>query len=176
MLRNSVRGFLYSDPGIINFLSPYTGLFNATMMGQVPLRLFIQNVIKIIKRKGKIHMIYEIIFYIGLSLFFVHEMDAVRRNEWKMFIYLPTLKPEMGYVVFSLIHVPCFVLIFLGLFSADQVFRHYFIMFLNIFFIIHFFLHLVFIRHPNNEFRSAFSWFIIGGMFLMGMFNIWGQR
>jgi hypothetical protein len=50
MLRNSVRGFLYSDPGIINFLSPYTGLFNAMMMGQVPLRLFIQNVIKIIKR------------------------------------------------------------------------------------------------------------------------------
>lgn len=38
------RFFLYGDLGIINFSSPYTGLFDAMMMGQVPfygnLRLF----------------------------------------------------------------------------------------------------------------------------------------
>lgn len=117
-------------------------------------------------------MMHDIIFYIGLSLFLVHEMDAVRSHEWKMFIYLSTLKPEMGYVVFSLLHVPFFILIFWGVFSANQSFRHYFIMLLNIFFIIHFFLHLAFIRHPNNEFKSVFSWFIIGGMFLMGLINV----
>lgn len=118
-------------------------------------------------------MIYDIIFYIGLSLLFVHEMDAVRRNEWKMFIYLSTLKPEIECTVFSLLHVPFFFLILWGLFSANQDFRHYFIMFLNLFFIIHFLLHLAFIRHPKNEFKSVFSWFIISGMFLMGVVNVW---
>jgi len=117
-------------------------------------------------------MIHDIIFYIGLSLLFVHEMDAVHRNEWKMFRYLSTLKPKTGYAIFSLLHVPFFILIFWGLFSANQGFRNDLIMVLNLFFIIHFFLHLVFIRHHNNEFRSVFSWFIISGMFLMGMFNL----
>lgn len=118
-------------------------------------------------------MIHDIIFYIGLSLFVVHEMDAVRRNEWKMFKFLSTLKPKIGYMVFSILHLPFFVLIFWGLFSAHQGLRHDFIMFLNLFFIIHFFIHLAFIRHHDNEFRSVFSWLIISGMFLTGMVYAW---
>lgn len=117
-------------------------------------------------------MIYEIIFYIGLTLFFIHEMDAVRRNEWKMFIFLSSLRSKMGYLVFSLLHIPIVFLIFWGLFSANQDFKHYLMMFLNLFFIIHFFLHLAFIRHPNNEFRSIFSWVIIALMLLMGIIGI----
>lgn len=118
-------------------------------------------------------MIDDIIFYIGLSLFLMHEMDAVRKNEWKMFFYLSTLEQEKGFAVFSLLHIPFFFFIFWGLFAADEVIRNHLMLVLDVFFILHFFLHLAFIRHHNNEFKSAMSWFIIGGLFLFGMVNIW---
>jgi len=117
-------------------------------------------------------MLADYFLYTGLSLLIVHEMDAIRRNEWRMFIYLSKLKPETGYAVFSLLHIPLFMLIFWGLFSAAPEIKKALILFLNGFFVAHFFLHLMFIRHRNNEFRSVFSWGIIGGLFLIGIGGI----
>jgi hypothetical protein len=39
---------------------------------------------------------------------------------------------------------------------------------LNIFFVIHLFLHLAYLRHPHNEFKSALSWILIVGAAVAG--------
>ncbi len=99
-------------------------------------------------------------------------MDAIRRKEWQMFFYLSKLAPETGYVVFSVLHIPLFFLIFWGLFSVNQGFRHDVIIFLSLFFIIHFFLHIAFLNDKKNEFDSIFSWFIIIGICLSGLVTL----
>ena len=43
---------------------------------------------------------------------------------------------------------------------------------LDIFFIIHVVLHLLFLRHPKNEFNSTFSWIIILGAGVAGLVDL----
>ena len=47
----------------------------------------------------------DVIFYSGLSLFMLHEMDAIRRQEWRIFFFLSKLKEETAYAVFSILHL-----------------------------------------------------------------------
>lgn len=39
----------------------------------------------------------DFLLYLGLTLLFVHEMDAIRRKEWKMFIFLKDLNEDLEY-------------------------------------------------------------------------------
>jgi hypothetical protein len=103
------------------------------------------------------------IFYIGLSLFIVHEMDAIRRHEWRMMII--NIKDELAYIIFTILHIPIFILIFFGIADKNDTL----ILILSTFFVIHIFLHIVFIKHEKNEFNSMFSWLIITGIFLSGL-------
>jgi hypothetical protein len=43
---------------------------------------------------------------------------------------------------------------------------------LNIFFVVHLFLHLAYLRHPQNEFKSALSWLLIVGAALTGAIDL----
>ena len=113
----------------------------------------------------------NIIFSVGLSLLIVHEMDAIRRREWRMFFGLSKLDDERAYQIFTLLHIPLFVLIFWGLFAGIELIRYYFVLGLDLFFIVHFFLHLLFLKHKNNEYKSIFSWSVIIGLFLIGLFH-----
>lgn len=117
-------------------------------------------------------MTHRIILYIGLSLLIVHEMDAIQKKEWRMFPLLSKLKPETGYTLFSVLHIPLFVFIFWALFDLNRGLHNTIIMLLNVFLMIHFSLHLICVRHPQNEFRSTYSWSIIGGLFLIGAIGI----
>ena len=58
-----------------------------------------------------------IIFYLALTLLFVHEMDAVRRKEWKMFIVLKDMEDEKACHIFLLLHIPLYLMILLLLIS-----------------------------------------------------------
>ncbi|MFV0330607.1 MAG: DUF6713 family protein [Dysgonomonas sp.] len=40
------------------------------------------------------------LFYIGLSLFLIHEMDAIRCEEWKIFPVLSSLSDRKGYYIY----------------------------------------------------------------------------
>ena len=112
-------------------------------------------------------------FYIGLSFLFTHEMDAVRLKEWKIFPILSKLEEQTAYYIFTGIHVPLFILIFWGLCgnNQDEINRSL-IAGLDIFFIIHTFLHLMILRHRNNNFKSVFSWSLIIGMFICGILDL----
>lgn len=56
-------------------------------------------------------MFVDLIFYIGIALLLTHELDAIARNEWRMFPFICRLKDDIGYKVFIILHIPLFVLI-----------------------------------------------------------------
>jgi len=112
-------------------------------------------------------------FYLGLSFILMHEMDAVRCREWRIFPGLSLLGDKAGYVVFMLAHVPLYFLLFRALMGGENpesVMRG-----LDVFFIFHLGLHLLFLRHPKNEFKDLVSWAIIAGAAVCGMIDIFMQ-
>ncbi|MBG9689716.1 hypothetical protein ABD91_02090 [Lysinibacillus sphaericus] len=99
-----------------------------------------------------------ILFLLNLSIFLLHEMDAIRRSEWRLFIVLKDMRDSKAYQVFIVIHLFLYAIILSLLFSPYQTITFWV---LDIFFIIHTILHLLFERHPRNEFKNTFSRAII---------------
>ncbi|HEX8657808.1 MAG TPA: DUF6713 family protein [Hymenobacter sp.] len=108
-------------------------------------------------------------FYLGLALLLVHEMDAVRCREWRIFPGLSGLSERWGKPVFMLVHGPLyFVLLVLANGPGCPGFIHGF----SIFCLVHAGLHLLFLRHPKNEFTDWLSWSIIAGAAVAGALEL----
>lgn len=105
-------------------------------------------------------------FYLALSFIIIHEMDAVRCKEWRIFPLVALLDDKTGFQVFMLAHIPLFYLLLWGL--MDQENPSSLILGLNYFFILHLLAHLLFLRHPKNEFKDWMSWLWIIGAALFG--------
>lgn len=100
-------------------------------------------------------------FLLGFSLLLVHEMDAIRCKEWRVFPVTSRMGEEAGYVAFTALHVPLYALLLWGLLGGGV--NRGLIFGLDAFFVVHVVLHLSFIRHPEYRFRSVFSWALILG-------------
>lgn len=109
------------------------------------------------------------LFYLALSFFCVHEMDAVRCREWRIFPLLSLLDDRWGRIIFILAHIPLFFILRFQLAGADNSF----ITGMNIFFILHMLLHLLYLRHKKNEFKDAISWLLIAGNGICGLLALW---
>ena len=110
-------------------------------------------------------------FFTGLAFILTHELDAVKQHEWRIFPLTFWLPERWGYLIFTILHIPLFALLFLNLYSAEGVNRSL-VRGLDIFFIVHVGLHLMFLAHPRNEFRSVFSWVLIVGGGLAGAVDL----
>jgi hypothetical protein len=110
-------------------------------------------------------------FFIGLSFILAHEMDAIKCQEWTIFPLVSRLDERIGYFVFTAIHVPLYLLLFWGLYSKNGLNSNV-IIGLDIFFIAHVFLHVLFLKHPKNQFKSMFSWVIILGAGIAGAIDV----
>ncbi|NOX19365.1 MAG: hypothetical protein GXO87_13935 [Chlorobi bacterium] len=112
----------------------------------------------------------NIIFLTGLSLIFLHEMDAIRCKEWRIFPGLSMLDDKIGYIVFLFAHIPIFFWLFWQLTNSSDIdtFRIGF----DIFLIAHLGLHLLFLKHKNNEFKDWISWTIIAGTGISGLLDL----
>ena len=110
-------------------------------------------------------------FLLGLAFILVHEMDAVRSREWAIFPLLSRLDENTGYYVFTALHVPLYLLLFWSLFSTGELNRSL-VIGLDIFFIVHVFLHLLFSKNPRNDFKSKFSWVIMLGSGIAGLLDL----
>ncbi|MEZ4644440.1 MAG: DUF6713 family protein [Chloroflexota bacterium] len=69
------------------------------------------------------------------------------------------------------IHIPLYLLLFWGLLGTDSPNAN-FMRGLDIFFAIHVGLHLLYLRHPQNEFTSLFSWALILGAGVFGLLDL----
>lgn len=110
----------------------------------------------------------HIFFFIGLAFILVHEMDAIRAHEWRVFPLTSQLDDKWGYLVFTATHIPLYLLLFLGLWDGNGL-NETVIFGLDMFFIIHIGLHVLYRKHPKNEFTSHFSWIIILGAGVGGL-------
>jgi hypothetical protein len=116
-------------------------------------------------------MANDFFFIAGLSFILVHEMDAIRRQEWTIIPLLSKLSEKTGYFVFTIIHLPLYFLLLLAL-LLKQGLHSDLIMGLDIFFIAHVFLHVLFLKHPKNQFTSVFSWLMIIGAGIAGLMDV----
>ena len=101
-------------------------------------------------------------FLLGLCFLLVHEMDAIRCKEWRVFPFTSRMDDEAGYVVFTSLHIPLYALLLWGLYGDTGLSRGL-ILGLDAFFVVHVVLHVLFVNHPEYRFRSAFSWLLILG-------------
>jgi len=115
-------------------------------------------------------MTEHIFFYLGLSFLTMHEMDAIRCREWRIFPGLSLLSEKVGHIVFVFAHIPLFFIIFWQLAQSNDIAG--FIMGFNIFMIVHLGLHILFLKHKNNEFKDWISWTIIIGAGLCGLIDL----
>jgi len=98
-----------------------------------------------------------IVFIIGLSLLLVHEMDAIRNREWRMFIGLRNMGDRAAYRLFTVAHIPLYGAVLFLLFSKYYVVGYILV---DVFLIAHALIHMLFRKHEQNQF-DAFSNLII---------------
>lgn len=106
-------------------------------------------------------MFIDLLFYLGIALLFTHELDAIKRHEWRIFPFISRLPDDTAYHVFVLLHVPLFLLILWLNYHPSENVRYWFQLSMDVFFIVHLGLHRLFRRHAEYEFNSIFSKSII---------------
>lgn len=111
----------------------------------------------------------NLFFWLGFSTLLVHEMDAVRLKEWRIFPLLSRLDDQRGFAVFTLLHIPIYILLLVTLSSEIAAGEKGNLMLgLDWFMVIHVGLHFLLRNRPRNEFKSAFSWLLIVGAGIAG--------
>ena len=118
-------------------------------------------------------MAEHIPFYMGFSLLVMHEMDAIRCKEWRIFPGLSLLSDKLGHIIFLFAHIPLFYFVFWQLAYSQNI--EVFIKGFSIFMLVHLGLHILFLRHKNNEFKDWISWTIIIGVGLCGLLELISQ-
>ena len=98
---------------------------------------------------------------LAVALFFLHEMDAVRCREWRIFPILEHLEDRTAMLWFFWLHVPLFALLVWGVASAYGAGASLFSLLFAGFCILHGLVHWLYERHPRNEFRNPLSRAII---------------
>ena len=100
-----------------------------------------------------------------VAALFTHELDAVKRHEWRILPLTSFLPEKIGEQVFIWAHAPLFFVVLWYSLDGPQA---CFAMGLSIFAMIHLALHLLLRDHPANEFKSFSSWAIITLTGLLG--------
>lgn len=108
----------------------------------------------------------DLLYYFMIGAFFTHELDAVKRHEWRVLPLLRSLPDRIGEQVFIWLHVPLFaVLLWGGDGDPESATR----VGLAVFAVVHVGLHFAFRRHPAYEFNTASSLCLIVLTGLLGM-------
>jgi hypothetical protein len=103
-------------------------------------------------------MTLDAIYWAMIAALFTHELDAVKRHEWRVLPLTSFLPERVGEQVFIWAHIPLFWLIlWLDERTAMSVVR----LGLSAFAIIHVWLHWILRRHPAYEFNNPSSWALI---------------
>lgn len=101
---------------------------------------------------------FDVVFAAMLGAFFTHELDAMKKHEWRILPVLRSFSESTGEALFLWLHVPLFaVLILLLTAEPENVGR----LALAAFAVVHVGLHFLFRKHPANEFTTVSSWSLI---------------
>ena len=112
------------------------------------------------------------ILIVSLSLLFIHELDAIDKKEWRLFFGLNKLTDNSAHKIFTLLHLPILIAVFVILVQSTHIVQFYFQIGIDVFLISHLALHIVFSKHEQNRFNNAFSMCLIAVMALLGVFDL----
>lgn len=111
----------------------------------------------------------EFAYFLMLAFFLTHELDAVKRHEWRVLPLTSFLPEKTAEQVFIWAHVPLFLLLFLfGGFDPYSTTAFW----ISVFSIVHILLHIGFRKHPDYEFNNLSSWAIIIATGLFGALHL----
>jgi hypothetical protein len=113
-----------------------------------------------------------ILFVVIISLLLLHEMDAIRAREWKMFIVLKDMSEETAYKVFLFIHFPLYIAAFYVLCNESMQSGYILKVSIDIFLIGHAILHYGFRNHNSNGFSAYYSKAIIYSLFALALAHL----
>lgn len=109
-------------------------------------------------------------FYVlAVSFMFTHELDAIRRHEWRVFPLADRLSDETGFLVFVLLHVPGFALVIWFSIPMDVKVATLFQIVFSTFCILHVVLHKLLERRLAYEFNNPLSQLLIWGSGVFGL-------
>ena len=100
----------------------------------------------------------EFIYWAMVACFFTHELDAVRRHEWRMLPVVRQFSDKIAERIFVWFHAPLFLAI---LWFSEEGASTPFTLGLSLFAVLHVGLHWIFRKHPDNEFQGFGSWALI---------------
>jgi len=112
------------------------------------------------------------IFYLGIGLFFTHELDAMLNHEWRVLPLTSWLSEDAGRTAFVLMHVPLFAVLIALISSNNETLRNRTWFWLSAFLAIHGVLHAAFTVHEQYEFGSLQSNVLIFGAAICGFLYI----
>ena len=101
--------------------------------------------------------VIEILFVFILSLLLLHEMDAIRTKEWKMFAVLKDMAEERASKAFIIAHLPLYFAAIFIMAKGWTTANFWLYCIVDIFLIGHTILHFCFRKHKDNGFTSMFS-------------------
>ena len=112
--------------------------------------------------------IKNIIFYIGMSTLFTHELDALINHEWRLLPLIGWLSDEYGEMIFIFIHIPLFAILIALVASSNDKIRTRSRVGISVFLVIHGLLHVLFMGNVSYEFASTLSNVLIFGGAIFG--------
>lgn len=113
-----------------------------------------------------------ILTLVNITFVLMHEFDACKQGEWKMFKVLSPFKEKTRYQIFLWIHFPISVFLinyYARVMNFDN-FRAWIIV--NAFGVAHLLLHVVALKWKTNVFTSVSSFIFIAGAALTGAANL----
>ena len=108
-------------------------------------------------------------FYLGISLLFTHELDAMSNHEWRVLPGLNALSEAAGATAFLVAHVPLFALVIAFIASLNLKTRAKARNIASGFLIAHAAAHYLFSDNSAYEFSSLVSSLLIYGAALCGV-------
>lgn len=111
----------------------------------------------------------DLLYYAMVGAFFTHELDAVKRHEWRIFPLIKLLPEKQGEQVFIWLHIPLFALLLWG---GDGEPMNPTRIGLTAFAIIHVRLHFLLRHHRAYEFNNLSSWSLIVLTGALGIFYL----
>ena len=110
----------------------------------------------------------NIVYYLGLTALFVHEMDAVMAAEWRLLYVLRTLPAATAYTAFLLLHLPMFFLLLWLSHHGNARLRDGFRLLASGFLVVHAGLHARLAGAALNDFDGLVSNALIAAAGLFG--------
>jgi hypothetical protein len=108
-------------------------------------------------------------FWVALIFMAMHEIDAIKRHEWRILPMTSFLPETIGRKLFIWVHLPLAALavwlIVLGPQSQPGIW-------FSGFAVIHVVLHWLFRKHPKNEFANLQSWLYVAGSGMAGLLHL----